>query len=80
MHFLGATLESIELGVFSLIAAQRQVSGSPVGSPETLRKMIEFAARHQIEPVTEHFKFEQVNAAIKHLERGDARYRVVLSH
>ena len=80
LHFLGATLEPIELGVFSLIAAQRQVSGSPVGSPETIRKMIEFAALHKIEPVTEHFKFDQVNEAIERLESGDARYRVVLSH
>lgn len=80
LHFLGATLEPIELGVFSLIAGQRSVSGSPVGSPATLRKMIEFAARHDIQPVTEHFKFDEVNAAIAHLESGKARYRIVLSH
>ncbi len=80
LHFLGATLEPIELGVFSLIGAQREVSGSPVGSPETIRKMLEFAARHKIEPVTEHFSFAQVNEAIAHLEAGAARYRVVLSH
>lgn len=42
--------------------------------------MLEFAALHQIEPVTEHFKFEEVNAAIEHLERGDAPYRIVLSY
>jgi uncharacterized zinc-type alcohol dehydrogenase-like protein len=80
LHFLGAVLEPIQIEAFSLIMAQRQISGSPVGSPETIRKMIEFAALHKIEPVTEHFKFDQVNEAIKRLESGKARYRVVLSH
>lgn len=80
LHFLGAVLEPIQFEAFSLIAAQRQISGSPVGSPDTIRKMIEFAALHKIEPVTEHFGFDQCNEAIEHLESGKARYRVVLSH
>ncbi len=80
LHFLGAALEPIQIGAFSLIAAQRQISGSPVGSPATIAKMIEFAALHHIEPVTEHFKFDQVNEALAHLESGKARYRIVLSH
>lgn len=79
LHFLGATLEPIELNVFSLIVAQRQISGSPVGSPATIAQMLEFAAHHQIEPVTEHFKFDQVNEALARLKSGDARYRIVLS-
>ncbi len=79
LHFLGAALEPIQIGAFSLIGAQRQISGSPVGSPATIAKMIEFAALHNIEPVTEHFTFEQVNEAIAHLESGKARYRIVLS-
>ena len=41
--------------------------------------MLDFAARHGIQPVTEHFKFEEVNEALERLQRGDARYRVVLS-
>ncbi len=80
LHFVGATLEPIELGVFSLIAGQRQVSGSPVGSPATIARMLDFAARHKIQPVVEHFKFDQVNEAIAHLESGQARYRVVFRH
>jgi uncharacterized zinc-type alcohol dehydrogenase-like protein len=79
LPFLGAALEPIELGAFSLIMAQRQISGSPVGSPATIAKMLEFAAIHKIEPMTEHYKFDQVNEALAHLESGKARYRVVLS-
>lgn len=80
LHFLGATLEPIKIGVFSLIGAQRDISGSPVGSPATIAQMLEFAVRHGIEPVVETFPFEEVNAAIEHLKSGRARYRVVLQH
>lgn len=78
LHFVGATLEPIDLAVFSLIAGQRSVSGSPVGSPATIQRMLEFAVRHGIAPVTEHFPLERVNDAIAHLRSGQARYRVVL--
>lgn len=78
LHFVGATLEPIDLAVFPLIGGQRDVSGSPVGSPATIRQMLEFAVRHGIAPVTEHFPLDRVNEAIAHLKSGNARYRVVL--
>lgn len=78
LHFVGATLEPLDLGVFSLIPGQRSVSGSPVGSPATIIKMLEFANRHQIKPVIEKFHFDDVNKAIAHLKSGQARYRIVL--
>lgn len=78
LHFVGATLEPLDVGVFSLISAQRSVSGSPVGSPATIRQMLDFAALHNIEPVTEYFKFEQVNEALDKLRAGKANYRIVL--
>ncbi|MDF1754955.1 MAG: NAD(P)-dependent alcohol dehydrogenase [Verrucomicrobiales bacterium] len=78
LHFLGAVLEPLNIGAMPLIGGQRSVSGSPVGSPVTIRKMLEFSARHQIEPITEHFPMSEVNEAIEHLKSGDARYRVVL--
>lgn len=78
LHFVGATLEPLNIGVFGLIMAQRSVSGSPVGSPATIAKMLEFAVQHNIKPVVETFKFAQVNEAIAHLKSGKARYRIVL--
>lgn len=79
LHFLGATLEPLDLGAMSLITGQLNVSGSPVGSPASIAKMLDFAALHQLDPVTEHFRFDQVNQAIEYLESGKARYRIVLS-
>lgn len=80
LHFVGATLEPLNIGAFSLIGGQKSVSGSPVGSPATIKKMLDFAALHGIEPVTEYFKFDQVNEAIERLREGKAHYRIVLKH
>ncbi|MGZ0657598.1 NADPH-dependent aldehyde reductase Ahr [Coraliomargarita sp. W4R72] len=79
LHFVGATLEPVEVGVFSLIMAQRSISGSPVGSPATIEKMLEFARLHEIEPKVESYKMSEINEAIARVKSGDARYRVVLS-
>jgi uncharacterized zinc-type alcohol dehydrogenase-like protein len=78
LHFVGATLEPLDIGVFSLIGGQRSVSGSPVGSPATVAKMLDFAKLHQIRPEIEKFKFADINKAIARLRSGEARYRVVL--
>ncbi|CAE7840099.1 ahr [Symbiodinium necroappetens] len=78
MHYVGAVMEPLDLEVFPLIFGQKQVSGSPVGSPSTINTMLRFAARHGIGATTEHFKMSDVNDAMEHLESGKARYRVVL--
>ncbi|MDT8321220.1 MAG: zinc-binding dehydrogenase [Xanthomonadales bacterium] len=78
LHFVGAVTEPLDIDVFQLILGQRQVSGSPVGSPETIAQMLEFAAHHKIEPQVEMFPMSKVNDAIAHLKKGDARYRIVL--
>lgn len=78
LHFVGATLEPLDISVFGLMGAQRSVSSSPVGSPSTIATMLDFAGRHNIKPIIEEFSFEQVNEAMKRLASGDARYRIVL--
>lgn len=80
LHFLGVTLEPLSLNVFSLISGQYSVSGSPVGSPANIRTMLEFVARHRIEPIVERFRFDQVNEALAHLASGKAKYRIVLTN
>lgn len=78
LHHVGAVLEPIPVGAFSLIMQQRSVSGSPLGSPATTADMLNFCARHEIKPVTETFKLSNVNDAMQHLRDGNARYRIVL--
>ena len=61
-----------------MLFGQLSVSASPVGSPGIIARMIDFCARHDIKPVTEHFPLDKANEALEHLEQGKPRYRVVL--
>ena len=78
LHMLGVVPEPLDINVTPLLFLQRSVSSSPVGSPASLVKMLDFSARHNIEPVTEHFPMKDVNDAMDHLRAGKARYRIVL--
>ncbi len=80
LALVGAVLEPIPVSVMSLLMAQRSISASPLGSPATVATMLDFCARHDIAPVTEHFPMSRVNDAIEHLRAGKARYRVVLEN
>ncbi len=78
MHVVGAVLEPIPVPAFSLITAQREVSGSPSGSPVDIATLLDFTTRHDIRPQVEMYPMAQVNEALKHLADGKARYRIVL--
>jgi uncharacterized zinc-type alcohol dehydrogenase-like protein len=80
LHFVGAALEPLDIGAMSLIMKQRSISGSPVGSPATIEKMLDFANRHQIQPQVEMFPMSKINDAFDRLKSGEARYRIVLSN
>ncbi len=78
MHVVGAVLEPIPVAAFPMIAGQKSVSGSPTGSPVAIETMLDFAARHNITPQTEHMPMSRINEAFERLEAGKARYRIVL--
>lgn len=78
LHLVGAVLEPIPVQAFALIMGQKSVSGSPTGSPGNIAKMLDFCARHGIEPQVEQFPMSRVNDALAHLKAGKARYRIVL--
>jgi alcohol/geraniol dehydrogenase (NADP+) len=80
LHMLGAVLEPLSISALDLIFGQKNISGSPTGSPAMLSAMLEFAARHDIKPKVEHFPMSKVNEALTHLVQGKARYRIVLDN
>jgi uncharacterized zinc-type alcohol dehydrogenase-like protein len=80
LHFVGATLEPLDIGAMPLIMGQRSVSGSPVGSPATIEKMFAFSSRHQIQPQVEMLPMSKINDAFDRLKSGKARYRIVLTN
>jgi uncharacterized zinc-type alcohol dehydrogenase-like protein len=80
LHFVGATLEPLDVGVFSLMAGQKSISASPVGSPTTIETMLDFALLHNIKPLVESYPMGKINEAFDHLKTGKAKYRIVLSN
>lgn len=75
----GAVTEPLDINVLpDMMFKQLSVGSSPVGAPVVIRKMLDFAARHNIAPVNEHFPMSKVNDAFEHLRGGKARYRIVL--
>lgn len=78
LHFVGVVPSPIATHVFPLLSNQLTISGSPLGSPATTTKMLDFAARHKIAPVTEFYPMSKINDAFDHLRAGKARYRIVL--
>jgi uncharacterized zinc-type alcohol dehydrogenase-like protein len=79
LHFVGIPLQPLDIGVISLLRGQKSVSASPVGSPETIAKMLDFAAFHDIKPVVEEYPIARINQAVERLRSGAARYRIVLN-
>ena len=79
LHIVGAA-PSVSATVFPLIIGEKLIGGSPLGSPATISTMLDFAARHGIEPVTETFPMSRVNDALERLRTGKPRFRLVLEN
>ena len=77
-HNVGAVLEPMAIPAFTLLVGEKTVGGSPIGSPATISTMLDFCVRHDIYPMVEEFPMNKVNEALEHLEKGKARYRIVL--
>ena len=71
-------LDPLDVKVFAMLPGEKSVSSSPGGSPATILHMLDFAARHNIRPITEHAPMTDVNDALERLRAGKARYRIVL--
>lgn len=78
LHTVGAA-PKLEATVFPMLMGQKSLSASPLGSIATTRTMLEFAARHHINPVTETYAMSDINEAFDKLRNGSPRYRLVLT-
>ena len=80
LHTVGLPPEPIPAPAFRLLGNQRSVSGSPLGSPATIRTMLEFCARHGIKPMVERLPLSRIDEAFERLRSGSPRYRIVLDN
>lgn len=79
LHFVGAA-PKVESEIFPLLAGQKSIGASPIGSPATSRRMIEFAARHGIAPRVETMPMSEINEAFRRLEEESPAHRIVLEN
>jgi len=80
LHFVGAGTAPLEVTPLDMMTGQLSVSSSSVGSPATIRKMLDFVKRHQIAPKIEMFCFDEINDAITKMRAGQVYFRPVLRH
>jgi uncharacterized zinc-type alcohol dehydrogenase-like protein len=77
--FVGVPPAPVALPVFPLVAGQRHVAGSPIGSPWQIREMLDVAACHGVMAQVETFAFDKVNVALGKIRKNQVRYRAVLA-
>ena len=78
--FVGVPPSPVTVQAFPLIAGQRAISGSPIGSPFRLREMLDVAGRHDVKAMTELFPMAKANEAIEKVKKSKVRYRAVLAN
>jgi len=79
LHLAGAA-PTIQAAISPLLVGQKSIGSSPLGSPALIGTMLEFSARHKVEPVIETFPMSKVNDAMEKLRSGKPRYRLVLEN
>lgn len=78
--FVGVPPSPLTVPVFPLVGGQRAIAGSPTGSPHDLAEMLDIAARHNIQAVTERFEMKDADAAVDRVKKNKVRYRAVLAN
>ena len=76
--FVGVPAAPIQIHIGALLGGQKSVCASVIGSRNTIREMLDFAARHDIQAKTEVLPMAEVNKAIEKVRANKARYRMVL--
>lgn len=54
------------------------MTGSVIGSPRAMRRMLALAASEFIAPIVEHMPLARANDAVSRVREGAARMRIVL--
>jgi len=75
---VGVPSAPISVSPDPLLDGQKKLTGSVIGSPATMRRMLAFAAEHGIAPIVERMPMNRVNEALDRVRRGAARMRVIL--
>jgi uncharacterized zinc-type alcohol dehydrogenase-like protein len=78
LHLVGVVTQPLSVPLWPLLAGQKSLAASPGGSLAAIATMLDFAARHHIQPTIESYQFSEINDALEKLRHGKPRYRIVL--
>ena len=70
----------VSFPAFPLVAGQKTITGSPIGSPRMMAEMLDVAARHKVQAITETFPMAKVNDALNKVKKNHVRYRAVVTN
>ncbi|WP_249777665.1 NAD(P)-dependent alcohol dehydrogenase [Paenalkalicoccus suaedae] len=75
---VGAPAEPLDLHVFSLIPQRRSFAGSLIGGIRETQEMLDFCAKHGIEPEIEVISADDIDEAYDRVLDSDVKYRFVI--
>jgi uncharacterized zinc-type alcohol dehydrogenase-like protein len=78
--FVGVPPSPLSIPVTHLLNGRKSIVASPIGSPEEIRQMLDFAARHGIGAMTEMKPMSDVNFALAKVRDNTVRFRMVLAN
>jgi alcohol dehydrogenase, propanol-preferring len=78
MILLGAPPNDIAVNPIDLIMGRRRLMGSPAGSRQDLRDVLEFAATHNVRPKVTRMPLEAAGKALTEMQEGRVHGRAVL--
>ncbi|MBW2269940.1 MAG: NAD(P)-dependent alcohol dehydrogenase [Deltaproteobacteria bacterium] len=80
LWLVGFPSQPISIPGIALMSRRSSVTGSLMGSPEQMARMVQMVAAKGIRPMTESLPLQEVNTAIARVRAGQPRYRMVLSN
>lgn len=76
--FVGVAADNLSIPVFSLLRGKKTICGSVIGAPNEITEMLNFAARHKIQALTQTLPMAKANEGLALVRANKARYRMVL--
>ncbi|PWB71427.1 alcohol dehydrogenase [candidate division GN15 bacterium] len=78
--FVGAVLQPVSVSAFDLLLGYKSICGSAIGGRTLITEMLDFAARNDVQAMTEVMPMDRCNEALAKVRNNTARYRMVLKN
>lgn len=75
---VGLPADPMEISMFPMIFKRLNVNGSLIGGVKETQEMLDFCAKHEITADIELIKIDEIEAALKRLQKGEVKYRFVI--